>query len=75
MTVLKDILENDDIQGRRIMSEEQMIRHCSPTLAGMKSGAVYTDIEEIRVSVCGWNKRLRDKGLRIIPLCFRENGL
>ena len=59
------------------MSEEQMIRHCSPTLAGMKTGnmvaAVYTDIDEMRASVRSWNKRLRNKGLRIIPLRFQEN--
>ncbi|MCR5702741.1 MAG: DUF3793 family protein [Lachnospiraceae bacterium] len=54
------------------MSEELIIEHCSPTLAGMKSGSMFSvktskdmDIyEEVR----DLNKALRKKGLRVIPL-------
>lgn len=58
------------------MSEEMIINHCSPTLAGMKTGAVfncaYPSAREMRDSVRAWNKTLSPKGLRVLPL--RYNG-
>ena len=59
------------------MSDELIIRHCSPTLAGLKTGNIfsctYVDSEELRDQLRKWNLLLGDKGLRILPL-RRENG-
>lgn len=58
------------------MSEEMIINHCSPTLAGIKTGALfncaYPSERELRSSVRAWNKTLSPKGLRVLPL--RYNG-
>lgn len=54
------------------MSEEMIIKHCSPTLAGIKTGNMFTcpykSDGELRASLCTWNKALAKKGLRILPL-------
>lgn len=59
------------------MSEEAMIRNCAPTLAGIKTGNLfsyrYNSIDEMRDSVRFWNIRLRDKGVRILPLRYRDS--
>lgn len=59
------------------MSEELLVRHCSPTLAGMKTGNMFTcsyaDINEMRGAVRCWNQKLGKKGLRFLPLQFRDN--
>ncbi len=58
------------------MSEEVIVRHCSPTLAGMKTGSlfssVFRDMEELRDTVRRFNRVLVKKGLRILPLRYRE---
>lgn len=58
------------------MSEEMIINHCSPTLAGIKTGALfncaYPSEREMRSSVRVWDKTLSPKGLRVLPL--RYNG-
>ena len=60
------------------MSEEMIIRYCAPTLAGMKTGTIftcpYTSQQDIRQSIRSWNKLLRKKGLRIIPLRKQKNN-
>lgn len=57
------------------MSEAAMIRNCAPTLAGIKTGNLfsyrYDSIDEMRDSVRFWNRRLREKGVRILPLRYR----
>lgn len=59
------------------MSEEQIIRHCSPTLAGLKTGnmfaSCYSDISEMRAAIRYWNHRLTKKGLRVLPLRYQDN--
>ena len=54
------------------MSEELIVRHCSPTLAGLKTASLFTcsygSVEELRAGVRQLNRRLSSKGLRIIPL-------
>lgn len=59
------------------MSEELLVIHCSPTLAGIKTGNTFTcrvdSADELRREIAHWNKRLSSKGLRIIPMC-RKNG-
>ena len=58
------------------MSEELLIRHCSPTLAGMKTGNLFVcsfaDRAGMRDCVRCWNRLLTKKGLRILPLRFRN---
>lgn len=58
------------------MSEEYIIRHCAPTLAGIKTGSLFTcaysSKKELLDAVRLFNKRFRNKGLRILPLRFSE---
>jgi len=59
------------------MSEDIIVRHCSPTLAGMKTGnlfsCLFADEDEMRDSVRHWNQILVGKGLRVLPLKFKDN--
>lgn len=54
------------------MSEELLVRHCSPTLAGMKTGSMFTCAfpgeTELRESLRSLNRRLVPKGLRVVCL-------
>lgn len=54
------------------MSDEMIIRHCSPTLAGLKTGNIfncpYDDKEELYAAVRSLNQRLASKGVRVVPL-------
>ena len=54
------------------MSEEMIIRHCSPTLAGIKTGnmfrCAYFSRKELFNDIRNINKRLFKKGIRVIPL-------
>lgn len=58
------------------MSEEMLIKHCSPTLAGLKTGNMFTCRYESRTDMNNalrlWNKTLSGKGIRLLPL--RYNG-
>ena len=59
------------------MSEDIITKHCSPTLAGMKTGNMFScsfaDEAEMRDSIRHWNGLLVRKGLRVLPLRFRDN--
>lgn len=59
------------------MSEEMLVRHCSPTLAGMKTGNMFSceceSVEEMRKTIRLWNKILIPKGLRVLPLRYCDN--
>ena len=54
-----------------------MVRNCAPTLAGIKTGNLfsyrYESIGEMRDSVRYWNRRLRKKGVRVLPLRYRDS--
>ena len=56
------------------MSEEYLIRNCAPTLAGLKTGNLftcpYTGKKELLESIRQLNLRLSGKGLRLMPLRF-----
>jgi len=58
------------------MSEEAVIKHCSPTLAGLKTGNIfnffYPDRASLRNAVRAWNMKLRGKGIRVIPLRYTD---
>jgi hypothetical protein len=58
------------------MSEEMLIEHCSPTLAGIKTGSLFscrTDrINDVKKTIRILNRMLAKKGLRILPLRYRK---
>lgn len=58
------------------MSDDYLIRHCAPTLAGIKTGSIFSCPYESRNAVLNTirrtNGRLRPKGLRMLPLRFSE---
>ena len=59
------------------MSEEMIIHHCSPTLAGLKTASLfsctYTSTEELKQLIRKFNRMLSSKGLRFLPLRISEN--
>ena len=54
------------------MSEDLLIRHCSPTLAGIKTGNLFSCVcpcrKKLTKSISGLNRRLVPRGIRILPL-------
>lgn len=56
------------------MSEEHLIQHCAPTLAGIKSGSLFTcpcfSREKFINQIRNLNKRLVPKGIRIVPMRY-----
>lgn len=58
------------------MSDELLILHCSPTLAGIKTGNLFScrvnSRDELNRDIRRVNKKLVPKGLRLIP--FRCEG-
>lgn len=56
------------------MSEELLVRNCAPTLAGIKTGSLFSCPYGSREQVCAYvrtmNHRLAGKGLRILPLRY-----
>ena len=54
------------------MSSETFIRHCSPTLAGLKTGSLFGERfendDKMRENIRFWNKIFTGKGLRVIPI-------
>lgn len=58
------------------MSEEYLVKHCSPTLAGMKTGNLFgmsfVSKDEMTACIRCWNGTLTKKGLRALPLRFNS---
>ena len=58
------------------MCNETLIRCCAPTMACLKTGNMFTcafdSWEEMKAELRRLNGRLRQKGLRILPLRWRE---
>ena len=56
------------------MSEEMLIRHCSPTLAGIKTANMFTccfeNPEDIKRDIRKLNSILVKNGLKALPLRF-----
>ena len=54
------------------MSEDLIVRHCAPTLAGLKTGnmfsASFADEKELKAEMERLNLMLTEKGLRITAL-------
>ena len=61
------------------MSEEIILRHCSPTLAGMKTGSLFNcpcpDRQKLLCAVKELNRKLVPKGVRVIPLRTTKNKM
>lgn len=57
------------------MPEEMLIQHCSPTLAGIKTGnlfaCTYNSARDMRNAVRLWNQTLAGKGVRVLPLRYQ----
>lgn len=51
------------------MSEQILVAHCAPTLAGLKSGSLfcfsYNSVEEVRKYMAYWNRLLNTKGVMV----------
>lgn len=58
------------------MSEDMMIRNCSPTLAGLKTANLFTcpfsGTGEMIDNLRSWNHIFTNKGLRVLPLRYRN---
>ncbi len=61
-----------------MLTEEMLVKHCSPTLAGIKTGNLfscrYDSVNEMRNLIRSWNKNLSKKGVRVLPLRFDEKS-
>lgn len=59
------------------MSDNYLVCHCSPTLAGLKTGNIFTyrfsSLTELKDSIIKLNRRLSSKGIRVVPLRIRES--
>lgn len=59
------------------MSERMLIRHCAPTLAGIKTGSMFSCFFETSGQMTDdlrkMNRRLGAKGLRLIPISYLQN--
>ncbi len=59
---------------RQSKLSEKIVKHCSPTLAGLKSGNIFsTSCENYQDMLCeirSLNRRLAGKGVKIIPLRY-----
>lgn len=55
-----------------------LIRHCSPTLAGIKTGNIFScpceSADRLRRDIRALNRRLTPRGLCILPLRISENS-
>lgn len=58
------------------MSDYEILQHCSPTLAGIKQGNLftssYTDKKEVVNAIRRLNALLAPKGIRVIPLRYHK---
>ncbi len=59
------------------MSEEMVVRNCSPTLAGLKTANMFVcsfpNETVMRSSISHLNKMLNKKGIRVLPLRYKNS--
>ena len=59
------------------MPDTYLVCHCSPTLAGLKTGNIFTyrfsSLQELKDSIIKLNRRLSSKGIRVLPLRIRHS--
>ena len=62
----------EDPERAEPMTEELIVKHCAPTLAGMKTGNIisypYKDDEELARDMSELNSALNPKGIYVLPL-------
>lgn len=60
------------------MAEELLVKYCAPTLAGLKTGNVFScsfeDEKSVEESLKRWNDLLQKKGLCIIQMRYKEKN-
>ena len=58
------------------MAEDMVVKYCAPTLAGIKTGGLFSwpfqDIRSLRVWLRQINRRLAPKGVRVLSLRYRR---
>ena len=58
------------------MSEENLVRQCAPTLAGIKTGTIfpvpYDSLPDLTAEIRDLNRILVPKGLRLLPLRYQK---
>lgn len=58
------------------MSDQTLVDHASPTLAGLKTGALfpvhYPDEQSMREDIRRYNRRMQTAGLRLLPVRYRD---
>ena len=58
------------------MSEENLVRQCAPTLAGIKTGTIFPvpfeDLDSLTMEIRELNRILVPKGLRLLPLRYQD---
>ncbi|MBE5924855.1 MAG: DUF3793 family protein [Lachnospiraceae bacterium] len=58
------------------MKDQYIVKHCSPTLAGLKTGSLFSvsgeSKEKLNSDLRCLNEILRRKGLRVIPLRYTD---
>ena len=61
------------------MTEELVIYHCSPTMAGMKTGSLFTcpkeEVKELTENIRKLNCRLVPNGIRLLPVKRMEHRI
>ena len=59
------------------MSEETVVRQCAPTLAGIKSGSLFSchceNKKELQDQIRTFNRKYVPRGLCLIPLRYEKN--
>lgn len=58
------------------MYDTLLVRHCAPTLAGLKTGCLFSCPfpcrEDMRACLRGWNAQFKGKGLHTLPVHCHE---
>ena len=58
------------------MSNEMLVRHCAPTMACLKTGSMFNcgfeSLKQMTEELRHLNQRLRQKGLCVLPLRWRD---
>ena len=58
------------------MAEDMVVKYCAPTLAGIKTGGLFScpfqDVRSLRVWLRQINRRLAPKGVRVLSLRYRR---
>ncbi len=67
----------NDVEPKNYMSEEIIIKNCAPTLAGIKTGNIfsckYSDKETLKSEIVCFNRKFVKRGLCLIPLRYGKD--